>query len=252
MTAELHATNVSRESAVTDRRHSKELTDDDADRATLALMETLMNYRHQPIYNRLHSFGARQSMLHADVLQLAYHFARISRGAILEIGAFRGGATVAAAWGLREAGAGAMKKFITIEPGGPLRKHALGTRDILRTLKRNLKREAVAELVTVLDGRSADPRIIAAVNHALGQDRIGLLMIDADAGIKRDFDNFGSKLLDGCWVIIDDYGGPAENVKGAPTKAQVNELVAAGKLVPLGYYGYATWVGKWITSPPGQ
>jgi predicted O-methyltransferase YrrM len=217
---------------------------------SLALMDTLVNYRHQPIYNRLHGFGARQSMLHADVLQLAYHFARISRGAILEIGAFRGGATVAAAWGLHDAGE--QKKFITIEPGGPLRNHPLATRNITRTLKRNLEREKVTELVTVLDGRSDDPRIIATVNHALGRDRIGLLMIDADAGIKRDFDNFGSKLLDGCWIIIDDYGGPSENRKGAPTKKQVNDLVAAGKLIPLGYYGYATWVGKWVMSPPGQ
>jgi predicted O-methyltransferase YrrM len=222
----------------------------DAYQETLALMGTLVNYRHQPIYHRLHSFGARQSMLHVDVLQLAYHFARIGRGAILEIGAFRGGATVAAAWGVRESGA--PRKFVTIEPGGPLRNHPLATRSIQRTLKRNLEKEKVAELVTVLDGRSDDPQIVAAANHALGHDRIGLFMIDADAGIKRDFDNFGSKLLDGCWVIIDDYGGPAENVKGAPTKAQVNELVAAGKLVPLGYYGYATWVGRWITSPPGQ
>jgi predicted O-methyltransferase YrrM len=219
----------------------------DAHRESLALMELLMNYRHQSIYNRLHSFGARQSMLHANVLQLAYHFARICQGAILEIGAFRGGATVAAAWGIRDAGA--TKKLITIEPGGPLRNHVLATPDISRTLKRNLTREKVMDLVTVLDGRSGDLRIVAAVNRMLGHDRIGLLMIDADAGIKRDFDNFKSKLVDGCWVIIDDYGGPAENLKGAPTKTQVNDLVAAGTLVPLGYYGYATWVGKWLTSP---
>jgi predicted O-methyltransferase YrrM len=210
---------------------------------SLALMETLMNYRHQSIYRRLHGFGARQSMLHVDVLQLAYHFAHTGRGAILEIGAFRGGATIAAAWGLRDAGAS--RKLITIEPGGPLRNHALATRDILRTLKRNLAQEGVAELVTVLEGRSSDPPVIAAVHQALDYERIGLLMIDADAGIQRDLDSYGAKLLDGCRIMIDDYGGPVENRKGAPTKTQVDALVAAGNLIPLGYYGYATWVGQW-------
>jgi predicted O-methyltransferase YrrM len=221
-------------------------------RESLFLMETLMHYRNQPIYKQLHAFAAHEAMLHADVLQLAYHFARVSRGAILEVGAFRGGATVVMAWGLRDASQA--RKFITIEPGGPLRKHALGTRDIVRRLRRNLSRQNVAELVTVLEGRSSEPQIIAAVNDALGRDRIGFFMFDADPGVKRDFDSFGPKLLDGCWIIIDDYGGPSENMKAAPIKSQVDHLVATGNLVPLGYYGYATWVGKWraTTSPPAQ
>jgi predicted O-methyltransferase YrrM len=223
---------------------------DEAYRESLALMEALLHYRHQRIYRQLVKFGHDQSMLHADVLQLVYHFAHLNPGAILEIGAFRGGATVAAAWGLRENGAAA--KFITIESGGPLRHHPLATRDILRTLKRNLARQRVAELVTLLEGRSFEPEIIAAVNQTLGQDRIGLFIIDADGGVKRDFRHFSDKLRDGCWVVIDDYAGPADYAKIGPTKAHVDELVAAGKLVPLGYYGYATWVGKWVTSPPGR
>ena len=51
-------------------------------------------------------------MLHLDALILVYHFAKISAGAILEIGAFVGGATIAAAFGIRESGQ--KKKLLTI------------------------------------------------------------------------------------------------------------------------------------------
>jgi predicted O-methyltransferase YrrM len=209
---------------------------------SLSLTEALMNYRHQPIYRRLRRLGKRESMLHPDVLQLIYHFGRISRGAVLEIGAFRGGSTVAAAWGVRDGGK--PKRIITIEPGGSLRGHRLATRNILRTLKRNLARAGAAEQVTVLEGRSNEPQIIAAVDHALGTDQIGLLIFDADAGVKRDFECYRDKLRDDCWVVIDDYGGAADNEKRSLTKPQVDELVRTGQLAPLGYYGLSTWVGK--------
>jgi len=210
---------------------------------SLSLTEALMNYRHQRIYRRLRRLGKRESMLHPDVLVLTYHLARICRGSILEIGAFRGGTTVAAAWGVRDGSKA--KKLITIEPGGSLRKHQLATRNILRSLKRNLARQGVAEQVTIVEGHSFDPEVVAAVHRALDADQVGLLILDADANCKRDIDRYGSKLMDGCWLIIDDYGGPADNSKVLPTKTQVDELVSSGRLLPLGYYGLGTWVGRW-------
>jgi predicted O-methyltransferase YrrM len=212
-------------------------------------MEALMKYRHKPIYRQLRRFGRRESMLHSDVLQLIYHLAYTSRDAILEIGAFRGGSTIAAALGLRDSGV--TRKFITVEPGGPLRHHSLATRDILRRLKRNLAREDVAHLITVLEGRSFEPPIIAAVEHALASEQIGLLIFDADPGIERDLECYRPRLKNDCWVVIDDYGA-ADNDKAAPIKNQVDELVASGDLVPLGYYGLATWIGKWAKSPPAR
>jgi len=68
------------------------------------LMQAVAAYRHEPIHFRLEKFGKRESMVHPDVLVLTYHLARICRGSILEIGAFRGGTTVAAAWGVRDEG----------------------------------------------------------------------------------------------------------------------------------------------------
>src|SRR5205807_9215294 len=93
--------------------------------ACFDLMQAVAAYRHEPIHFRLENFGKRESMVHLDVLVLTYHLARICRGSILEIGAFRGGTTVAAAWGIRDSGKA--KKLITIDPGGSLRKHHLAT-----------------------------------------------------------------------------------------------------------------------------
>jgi predicted O-methyltransferase YrrM len=225
------------------------MNDEEHNRAWFDLMQAVAAYRHEPIHFRLEKFGKRESMVHVDVLVLTYHLARIARGSILEIGAFRGGTTVAAAWGVRDAREA--KKLITIEPGGSLRKHHLATRNILRSLRRNLARQGVTERVTIVEGHSFEPEVIATVYRALEPDQVGLLILDADADCNRDINRYGPKLMDGCWLIIDDYGGPADNSKVSPTKTQVDELVKSGQLLPLGYYGFGTWVGRWqgVTPP---
>ena len=55
-------------------------------------------------------------------------------------------------------------------------------------------------------------------------------------------DCYGDLLNDGCWLVIDDYFGPA---KAASLREQVGALVAEGQLVAFGYYGWGTWVGQW-------
>jgi len=224
------------------------MNDEEYNRAWFDLMQAVAAYRHEPIHFRLEKFGKRESMVHLDVLVLTYHLARICRGSILEIGAFRGGTTVAAAWGIRDSGEA--KKLITIEPGGSLRKHHLATRNILRSLRRNLARQGVAERVTIVEGHSFEPEVVAAVDRAVDADQVGLLILDADADCKRDINRYGPKLMDGCFLIIDDYGGPADNSKVSPTKTQVDELVNSGRLLPLGYYGFGTWVGRWQSVTP--
>jgi len=224
------------------------MNDEEYNRAWFDLMQAVAAYRHEPIHFRLEKFGKRESMVHLDVLVLTYHLARICRGSILEIGAFRGGTTVAAAWGIRDSGKA--KKLITIEPGGSLRKHHLATRNILRSLRRNLARQGVAERVTIVEGHSFEPEVVAAVDRAVDADQVGLLILDADADCKRDINRYGPKLMDGCFLIIDDYGGPADNSKVSPTKTQVDELVNSGRLLPLGYYGFGTWVGRWQSVTP--
>jgi L-amino acid N-acyltransferase YncA len=209
----------------------------------LNLMHTLMEYRHEPIHSKLLKIRDKYSMLHLDVLILIYHFAKICSGNILEIGAFVGGATIAAAFGVQDSGT--RKKLIAIEPGGSVKHKRLGTRNIFRDLERNLARQRVSELVTTIKGRSFDPTTIAAVNEMLGADKVGLLILDADAAKRRDIECYGKKFADGCWMVIDDYYGTDANAKITPSRADVDSLTAAGCLQPLGFYGWSTWVGRW-------
>src|SRR5260370_30318431 len=164
-------------------------------------MHTLLKTRQEPIHSKLLKIRDKYSMLHLDVLILIYHFAKICSGNILEIGAFVGGATIAAAFGVRDSGR--QKNLIAIEPGGSVKHKRLGTRNILRDLERNLSRPRVSDMVTLIKGRSFAPETISAVHQSLGSDKIGLLILDADAGKRRDIECYRDKLADGCWMVID-------------------------------------------------
>jgi L-amino acid N-acyltransferase YncA/predicted O-methyltransferase YrrM len=209
----------------------------------LSLMHTLMQYRQEPIHSELLKIRDKYSMLHLDVLILIYHFAKICSGNILEIGAFLGGATIAAAFGVRNSAEN--KKLIAIEPGGSVKHKRLGTRNILRDLERNLARQRVSKIVNLINGRSFDAATICAVHGTLGPDKIGLLILDADAAKRRDIECYRDRFADDCWMVIDDYYGADSNEKITPSRADVDALVDAGWLKPLGFYGWSTWVGRW-------
>jgi predicted O-methyltransferase YrrM len=206
----------------------------------LELLRTLMEYRSSEVRQRLENVGRAASMLHMDVLLLIYHFARFSEGNILEIGPYIGGSAVAAAYGGRESAG--PKKIVSIEAGGRLKHFRLSSRNIIKDLKKNLARFGVAGEVTLITGRSYDEAIIYQVRQLLSRGDIGLFVFDADNNVRRDLDCYGDLLNDGCWLVIDDYFGPA---KAAPLRAQVDALVTEGQLVPFGYYGWGTWVGQW-------
>jgi hypothetical protein len=121
----------------------------------------------------------------------------------------------------------------------------LGTRNILRALERNLARERVTNMVTLVKGQSFKRETVSAVRRALGPDEVGLLILDADAGKRRDVDCYRDKFADGCLVVIDDVYGADSNEKITPSRADVDALVDAGLLEPLGFYGWSTWVGRW-------
>jgi hypothetical protein len=213
----------------------------------LNLMHTLMEYRHEPIHSKLLKIRDKYSMLHLDVLILVYHFAKICSGNILEIGAFVGGATIAAAFGVLDSGM--PKKLIAIEPGGSVKHKRLGTRNIFRDLERNLARQRVSELVSTIKGRSFDPTTISTVNEMLGADKVGLLILDADAAKRRDIECYRERFADGCWMVIDDIYGTDANAKITPSRADIDSLTTGGCLQPLGFYGWSTWVGRWRGGP---
>src|SRR5438132_10654663 len=188
----------------------------------LYLMQTLMQYRQQPIHGQLNTIGNKYSMLHLDGLLLNYHFAKTCTGHILEIGAFLGGATMAAALGVGESGS--EKAIVTIEPGGRLEHRRLGTKNILRDLERSLAKQRMSEMVTLIKGYSFDPATISVVEQTLGPDEIGLLVIDADGAVRRDVNCYAERFGEDCWRVIEDQAGPAERINGRSTRASVNAL----------------------------
>jgi predicted O-methyltransferase YrrM len=209
---------------------------------TFELMQRLIEYRYQKALHHRLMKAADHSMLDIDVLVLIYHMAKMSQGAILEIGSFLGASTIAAGLGARDAGK--PRKFISIEPGGRLRDHRLATKDIFRDLKRNLDRADLLETVTLINALSFDETTISSVRQNVGPGEVDLFIFDADANVRRDIDCYGDRLADRCWVVIDDYISATD--KAGPTRAQVDDLVAAGRLLPLGFYGWGTWVGRWL------
>jgi four helix bundle protein len=241
------SSSVVREAADVEEFEIEDEDEDEDENSThsesLSLMHRVMAYRHEPIHSQLMKIRDKYSMLHVDVLILVYHFAKLCSGAILEIGAFVGGATIAAALGVRDSGQ--EKKLIAVEPGGSVKHKRLGTRNILRDLERNLARERVANMVTLVKGKSFKPETMSAVLQALGSDQVGLLILDADAAKRRDIDCYRDKFAEGSWMVIDDIYGADANEKITPSRADVDALVAEGLLDPLGFYGWSTWIGRW-------
>lgn len=209
---------------------------------TFELMQRLIEYRYQKALHHQLMKAADHSMLDIAVLVLIYHMAKVSDGAILEIGSFLGAATIAAGLGVRDSGK--PRKFVSVELGGRLTDHRLASRDIFRDLKRNLSRANLLESVTLINGSSCDENTIATVKQNVGPGEIGLFVFDADANVRRDIDCYGDRFADRCWVVIDDYISTTD--KAGPTRAQVDDLVSAGRLLPLGFYGWGTWVGRWL------
>ncbi|MEY2488220.1 MAG: hypothetical protein QOC70_162 [Verrucomicrobiota bacterium] len=208
----------------------------------LELMQKVIEYRYQKGLHHQLMKAADHSMLGIDVLVLIYHFAKVAAGDILEIGSFVGGSTVAAGLGARDSGR--RKKFISIEPGGPLKDHRMATKDIFKDLKKNLARAGLLDAITLINGFSFEEKTITAVREMAGPGEIGLFVFDADSNVRRDIDCYGDRFTPGCWMVIDDYISATE--KGGPTRIQVDDLVAAGQLQPLGLYGWGTWIGRWL------
>src|SRR5438270_11127451 len=207
-------------------------------------MQRVIEYRYdKPLHHQLMK-AADYSMLSEDVLVLIYHMAKICDGGILEIGSFLGASTVAAGLGVRASGR--EKRFISIEPGGALKDHKLATRNIFKDLTKHVTRAGLANAVTLLNGSSFDQDIIANVKTSLAPGEIGLFISDADANVRRDIDCYRDRFADGCWMVIDDYISATN--KAGPTRAQVDELIAAGRLRTLGFYGWGTWIGRWLLS----
>jgi predicted O-methyltransferase YrrM len=205
-------------------------------------MRKLVEYRQQKALHHQLMKAADCSMLGIDAIVMLYHCAKVSVGDILEVGAYTGGATIAMAMGVRDSGA--ENKIISIERGCRVDHPRVGTKDSFKDLRKNLKRFGFLDQVTLINGRSFDPDTIAMVRQLSSPRSIGLFVFDADANVLRDINCYSDRFADDSWIVIDDYLGGAD--KSGKLRMQVDELVTAGRLQPLGFYGFGTWIGRWL------
>jgi predicted O-methyltransferase YrrM len=203
-------------------------------------MRKLIEYRQQKALHHQLMKAAECSMLGIDAIVMLYHCAKVSVGDILEVGAYVGGATIAMAMGVRDSAT--QKKVISIERGCRVDLPRIGTKDSFKDLRKNLKRFGFLDQVTLLNARSFDADTIAMVRQLSGP--IGLFVFDADANVRRDINCYSDRFIDRCWIVIDDYLGGAD--KSEQLRLQVDELVSSGRMEPLGFYGFGTWIGRWL------
>ncbi len=181
-------------------------------------------------------------MLGIDVLVLVYHLPKWPRETFSRLVPSWAGPPSRRRWG--GARFGRAKEIISIEVGGRLKDHRLATRDIFKDLKKNLSRVGLLEAVTLINGSSFDESTITAVREMTSPGAVGLFIFDADANVRRDIDHYRDRFAHGCWVVIDDYISATD--KGGPTRAQVDDLAAEGRLQPLGFYGWGPGLaGGW-------
>jgi predicted O-methyltransferase YrrM len=207
-------------------------------------MRKLVEYRQQKALHHQLMKAADNSMLGIDAIVMLYHCAKLCVGDILEVGAYTGGATIAMAVGVRDSAT--PKKIISIERGCRVDHPRVGTKDSFKDLRKNLKRFGFLDQVTLINGRSFDPDTIAMVRRLSSPRSIGLFVFDADANVRRDINCYSDRFTDRCWIVIDDYLGGAD--KSEKLRMQVDELIGAERLEPLGYYGFGTWIGRWLTT----
>lgn len=180
------------------------------------------------------------SMLHEDVLQLLAYLAAITDGAILEIGPYIGGSTVALAAGKTSR----TRPLVTVEMGGAYKEHPhLPSEDIIRDLRRNLRRFGMEDDVSVVCGWCYKSSVRREVARHLDSEKIGLLVIDADGLLEPSLTAYCSLLREDCVLVIDDYES-AGSGKGAIVRPFVQRLVAQGTLVEYGIFGWGTWFGR--------
>jgi predicted O-methyltransferase YrrM len=190
----------------------------------------------------------RQSMLHHSVLVMMEHIACTTSAAILEIGAYVGGGTMAFCRGLRESGRSV--PFWSVEPGGAYPSHPhLPSSDILSDLRRNLQARSLDRFVTLVNASTNDADAISMLQQSIAPTGLSVLSIDADGQVQRDFDHFLHLCKPGCAVFVDDYSSEHAVEKVGTTREAVDRMVAAGVLESHGVHGFGTWIGH-VVRPP--
>ena len=186
------------------------------------------------------------SMLSPQVLLLLSFLAKSSSGRILEIGPYTGGSTIALASGIKERN---REKIISIEVGGKYLNHPqIPSKDIISDFNKNLRKFNFENQIRLFQGWSNEPHIIQAVEKEIGSETIGLLFIDADGNVERDFSNYGKYLRTNSFIFLDDYSTEDAPEKETLVKSWVEKNKRLGVFDELGVFPWGTWIGTLRTN----
>jgi predicted O-methyltransferase YrrM len=205
------------------------------------LVRLARSYRRDPWWPELQSL-LKISMLHSETLYLLRSLAARTKDAIIEVGPYIGGSTIALGRGLQ---IGAGGPLISVEMGGSYPSHAVPTNDIITDLKNNVEAYGLTSVVHIIEGFTTDTAVDAAVNRILDGRTIGLLFLDADGNVERDFELYRRRLSRGSILVYDDYLTEQAPEKQGTIKAWVDQAVASGFVENLGLYRWGTWVGRY-------
>ncbi len=184
--------------------------------------------------------GESKSMLSQETLTAIHFLARHTGHAIMEIGAYIGGATLT----VLHATQARRNPFVTLEEPVVSNHPQLPTKDSVRDLIANLKTFGLVRPEhSVIPGASFEAWVVGNVYLDLMGKKIGLMIWDADACFDRDYFLFGSLFADDCIIMIDDYMVTQEHKAGRITTV-VDEMVQRGILEPLALLPWATWFGR--------
>jgi predicted O-methyltransferase YrrM len=205
------------------------------------LVRLARSYRRDPWWPELQSL-LKISMLHSETLYLLRSLAARTKDAIIEVGPYIGGSTIALGRGIQIGGGGPL---LSVEMGGCYPSHAVPTNDIITDLKTNVEAYGLTGVVHIMEGFTSDPAIDAAVDRILGGRTIGLLFLDADGNVERDFELYRGRLSRGSILVYDDYITEQAPEKQTTIKTWVDQAVASGVVENLGLYRWGTWVGRY-------
>lgn len=165
-------------------------------------------------------------MLDPKVYHALYLSARRATDNILEIGTARGAATVALGLGALDGGHSNVR-IATVEKLGESYTDRYGAPDEYRArLYDGFERYGVADRIDVHFGAASK-----IVDDPVVQSGLGLMFLDADGALDRDFSDFYAALVPGASIVIDDYGTGWANLYFSATKVRVDQKHRLTKLL---------------------
>jgi hypothetical protein len=185
------------------------------------------------------------SMLSAETLGAIHLLSRTCRGAIVEIGAYVGGATAV----ILHATQARRNLVVTIEePVEHLTHPQIPTRNTVADLHANIRALGLErEGHYVLPGASFEAWVVGTLHHRLMGQQVELLVWDADACVDRDLILLAPWLAAGAMLVIDDYvAGEGKSVR---VSAVVDDLMRRGIVAPAAYLPWGTWFGRLRRTP---